>query len=322
MSDSVYRVEGGAAVRPKSFSGTISIGAVEWPTLGLAAAVYGLWLFALWLTPQAPWWVVLPLGAFATCWHSQLQHELIHGHPTRSAQFNEALGFPALGLWLPYQRYRDLHLAHHLTPHLTDPVDDPESFYVTEAAWRRAGRIRRALLWANQTLLGRLTLGPFLCVGGFWLSEIRALLAGRFQHGRAWALHALGLVPVIAAVWSVGLSLAEYVLLFVLPSVTLTLLRSFAEHQPGPNQDDRTAIVEGGWLSGLLYLNNNLHIVHHQQPGLPWNRIPAAYRRDRAAYLSNAVFYSGYSGIVARYFLKPKQHPALEQTLPPADPPR
>ena len=33
--------------------------------------------------------------------HSSLQHEALHGHPTRSAALNEALVFPPLGLLFP-----------------------------------------------------------------------------------------------------------------------------------------------------------------------------------------------------------------------------
>ena len=38
---------------------------------------------------------------------------------------NEALVFPALSLAIPYQRFRDSHLAHHNDEILTDPYDDP-----------------------------------------------------------------------------------------------------------------------------------------------------------------------------------------------------
>ena len=45
-----------------------------------------------------PWWVVLPAGAWLTAWHGSLQHEAIHGHPTRSARLNAALAWLPIGL--------------------------------------------------------------------------------------------------------------------------------------------------------------------------------------------------------------------------------
>ena len=58
--------------------------------------------------------------------HSSLQHEALHGHPTRSAALNEALVFLPLGLLFPYRRFKMLHLRHHNNSALTDPYDDPE----------------------------------------------------------------------------------------------------------------------------------------------------------------------------------------------------
>ena len=68
--------------------------------------------------------------------HGSLQHEVIHGHPTRLRWLNDGLGKPGFWLWLPYELYRELHLRHHQNDTLTDPLDDPESYYVTGGRWR------------------------------------------------------------------------------------------------------------------------------------------------------------------------------------------
>src|SRR3546814_3895233 len=72
-----------------------------------------------------------------------------------------------------------------------------------------------------------------------------------------------------------------YLLLFVYPGIALSLVRSFLEHQARPEVSERSVIVESGPLMSLLFLNNNLHLVHHDKPGLPWYRIPAFYRQRR-----------------------------------------
>ena len=68
--------------------------------------------------------------------HSSLQHEIAHGHPTRWPRFNRLLAIVPLSLWLPYARYQQMHLAHHHDDRLTDPIDDPESFYLTPECGR------------------------------------------------------------------------------------------------------------------------------------------------------------------------------------------
>ena len=48
-----------------------------------------------------PWVVLAPLGAYLVALHGSLQHEALHGHPTRSAVVNELLVFLPVSLWFP-----------------------------------------------------------------------------------------------------------------------------------------------------------------------------------------------------------------------------
>ena len=84
--------------------------------------------------------------------------------------------------------------------------------------------------------------------------------------------------------WVVGvcaIPLRAYLALFVLPGVSLTLVRSFAEHKAAHTPLERTAIVEAAPPLALLFLNNNLHYAHHERPDLPWHALPAYYRAHR-----------------------------------------
>ena len=72
-----------------------------------------------------------------------------------------------------------------------------------------------------------------------------------------------------------------YLLLFVYPGASLTLLRSYLEHRAHDEVDARTIIVEAGPVMSLLYLNNNLHAAHHDEPGLAWYRAAGRYRQHR-----------------------------------------
>lgn len=286
---------------------------LEWPTWLLAASVYGGWIVLTWFFGALPWWATLAAGAWLVAWQNSFQHEALHGHPSPSGRLNDALAWPPLGLWMPYAIYRDSHRAHHETPSLTDPLDDPESYYVTPEHWARYGRIQRAVLWLNNTLAGRLVLGPWLVATRFWWMEAKRMKEGDFGNMRIWIIHLVLVAALLLWVTVIcGISVAEYLLFFAWPGLALSLMRSFHEHRPADSQSGRTAIVEAGPLAGLLYLNNNLHVVHHDRPGLPWYRIPALYQRDRTAILlRNGGFRygGGYLEIALRYGLRPKDSP-------------
>lgn len=285
---------------------------IEWPTLLVAAAIYGGFGLLTWFHAALPWWVLLPLGAYIVAWHGSLQHEVVHGHPTPSPLANELLVLPSLWLWIPFRHYRELHLAHHNDAQLTDPLEDPESYYVDAAAWTKAGPLARAFLRAHNTLAGRMVLGPLRCLFLFYRAEIRRTLQGDRSHLAAWAIHALGVAVVLTWVLAVcGLPLWQFLLLFVYPGIALTLVRSFLEHQARPEVSERSVIIEAGPLMALLFLNNNLHLVHHDKPGLPWYRLPAFYRQRRALFLAsnNGYYFKGYREVFRRHFLRPKEQP-------------
>src|SRR5581483_1961153 len=111
--------------------------AVELPTIFRLLTPYGGWLAVNSTYAHRPLWDVAPLAPLLITLHSSLQHEIVHGHPTRSKRLNRLLAIVPLGLWIPYQRYRDLHHKHHCDARLTDHIDDPESFYWTAEGWER-----------------------------------------------------------------------------------------------------------------------------------------------------------------------------------------
>lgn len=276
----------------------------EWPTLAVAGVIYFAF-GAVTLNHEAlPWWALMLAGGYLTAWHGSLQHEVVHGHPTPSHMLNELLVFPSLWLWLPFRLYRQTHMTHHHTGVISDPLEDPESFYLTRPEWRSCGKLRRLFLLANNTLAGRLLLGPLVCVNGLIAGEGRRFVKGDVSNAGAWTMHAAGCALVIGWSYGVcGISVPEYIFCFVYPGISLTLLRSFAEHQASFDHDDRTVMVESGPLMSLLYLNNNLHAVHHADPGLAWYRLPTRARESCKARYQ----FRGYGEIAARYLFWPKE---------------
>jgi fatty acid desaturase len=297
--------------------------ALELPTLALVVAVHAGWLALTYHHRHVPIWLLAPLGALLICLHGSLQHEIIHGHPTRWSRLNTLMASLPLSLWLPFALYRDSHLAHHRTAWLTDPLDDPESFYVETEAWQRAGRLRRALLWAHATLLGRLLLGPPRMIMTFWASCARALGRGDRRNASAWAWHLVAVAAVLG--WLVvvcELPLGIYVVCIVYPGLALTLVRSFVEHRPSPDPGGRTLVVESRGPFALLFLNNNLHVLHHEMPRLPWYRLPASYRARADELRARGLVLSGYGEVFRRFLLRPRETPCYPGRTPEKAPAR
>lgn len=286
---------------------------LDWPTVAVAGGVYLGWGLLTWFYHALPWWVVLPLGGYLVCLHGSMQHEAVHGYPSSVRWINSAFVFPSLWLWLPYTYYRETHLIHHRDERLTCPVDDPESYYLNEAQWRALGPLHRRFRVALTTLAGRLVLGPPYACYRVAVTLVERARARDRAHLRHWLVHAAAVGVVLW--WVVGvcaIPFGEYVLLFAYPGLSLTLLRSFAEHRAARPVAERTAIAEAGPLMGLLYMHNNLHALHHAEPATAWHRRPERYRTRRAELLAEngGYLFRSYGELFRRYLLRGKE-PAI-----------
>jgi fatty acid desaturase len=282
--------------------------AVEVPTLALTMAMYAGWLIVTAAYGRWPLWIVAPAVALLLTLHSSLQHEIIHGHPTRWRSVNRLLGMVPLSLWLPFERYRALHLTHHIDERLTDPLDDPESYYWTPEDFSRMQPMHRVFLQIQQTLAGRLVIGSFWRSVVFLRGEVRAVIRNDEDVRGAWVEHFLWCVPVILWLMLVcHMPLWVYVAAMIIPANGIALFRSFAEHRARPEVRMRTAIVEQAYFLGPLFLFNNLHALHHESPSIPWYEYNARYRveRERLIAQNGGLVYSTYFDVARRYLFRP-----------------
>ena len=280
---------------------------VEWPTLGLIAATYGLWALALFWLAGVSLWLAVPLAAWTIAQHSSLTHEAVHGHPTRNARINAALLFPALTLVVPYLRFRDTHLAHHRDEVLTDPYDDPETNYLDPAVWVRLPRWWQAVLRFNNTLAGRILIGPAVGTAVWLASEARAWRAGDPMVRRGWLWHLPAVAAALGIVWLSAMPVWAYLVAAYL-GLSLLKVRTFLEHRAHEKARGRTVVIEDRGPLALLFLNNNLHAVHHMHPGVPWYRLPALYRARRDHYLArnDGYRFASYAQVFRSHFLRAK----------------
>ncbi|MCA9580200.1 MAG: fatty acid desaturase [Myxococcales bacterium] len=291
----------------------------EWPTWLLAAVIYFLWALVVAFHRELPLPILALLGGLTVAWHLSLQHEATHGHPTRIPWVNTLIVGAPLALYLPFPIYRESHLAHHRTRELSHPLEDSESFYVTEEQWARLGPVARGVLTVCQTLLGRIVLGPIHALVLFFQSEVRLFRIDTPRRVPIWVFHLFAvLLLVVGLEVFAGMPAWKYILCFAYPGLGITLVRSFHEHRPHPAWKGRSAMLEAGPFFRLLFLNNNLHALHHREPDVPWYELPRVYRQRRHELLGDIHDFhlpGGYAAMFRRYFVRPKDSPVYPSSL-------
>ena len=286
----------------------------------LLVVCYGLWAAST--TWAAALW--LPLGMVGTvlaiALHSSLTHEALHGHPFRNAFWNEATVFLCLGLFVPYRRFRDTHLAHHVDSILTDPYDDPESNYLDPAVWARLPRWVRRLLIVNNTLAGRLIFGPAVSMYAMVKADWRAIRAGDAGVLNGWLMQIPGVIPVLIWVLWSPMPLWAYVIC-AYAGFSILKIRTFLEHRAHDRASGRTVVIDDKGPLALIFLNNNLHVVHHMHPNVAWYRLPGLFAKNREAYLTrnDGYYYRSYAEVFRKHFLRrkdPVPHPLWTEDGP------
>lgn len=296
---------------------TFSSPRIDLPTLALVLLCYTA--FAVSTTVLA---VVFPVAGFlllvlATTLHSSLQHEILHGHLSRNRFFAIGTIFPAIGLFIPYERFKDTHLQHHQDETLTDPYDDPESNFLDPKEWAALSSWKKTFYRFNNTLCGRMMIGPAIGLYSFWRKDLIAMARGDQTVRRAYLLHLLGIMPVGLWLISYGQMPFWLYLLGCYGGISLLKVRTFLEHRAHDEVPGRSAIVEDRSFLSLLFLNNNLHALHHQRPDLRWYELPEVYaaQRDEILKENDQYFYQSYREIFRHYFFKAKDnipHPLIK----------
>lgn len=87
-------------------------------------------------------------------------------------------------------------------------------------------------------------------------------------------------------------------------ALSILKIRTFLEHQAHERARGRTVIIEDRGPLSWIFLNNNLHVVHHMHPKMPWYRLPNLFRSNRDRYLSrnDGYYFASYGEVFRRYF--------------------
>lgn len=297
----------------------------EWPTLLLLVSTYTVWALATTLIWDFNPLLGILVATIAIAQFSSLQHEVLHGHPFRSQRLSEATVFPGLTLYVPYLRFRDLHIRHHFDPNLTDPYDDPESNFHDPQQWATRSALSRGFYRFNNTLAGRMLIGPAVSTLVLMRGDGKAILSGDRRVLLGWALHVPGVALVIGWLWVMGsMPLWAYAVSAYL-GWSLLKIRTFLEHRAHGTARARSVVVESRGPLSLLFLNNNFHSVHHSQPSVAWYLLPQIYFSNRDHYLrrNDGYVFKNYSEIFRQYLFRAKDpvaHPVWPFAKYPEEP--
>lgn len=278
----------------------------EWQTTALVFACtvsYGLITFYANATNYISF-LFLP---FIVTFHSSLQHEVLHGHPFKNSILNELLVFVPIGIFVPYRRFKDTHIAHHNDEILTDPYDDPETNYLDPKVWNKLSGFTHILLRFNNTLFGRMLIGPIIGMIWFYRDDLKKIFQGDRTVILAYALHALGLIVLFAWIKFCAIALLPYVICAYL-GMSILRIRTFLEHRAHEQAKGRSVIIEDRGFFAFLFLNNNFHIVHHDFPGVPWHAMPRLYacRKEDVLEKNGNYRYASYGEIFRKYLFATK----------------
>ena len=281
--------------------------AIEWPTVFLWLACWGLWLIGVFVLPMVSMLLAGVVLTLVLVLQSSLSHEALHGHPFASRRVNDGLAMVSLGLLVPYIRFRDTHLAHHIDERLTDPYDDPETNFYDPAVWARMAPWQQRIMQLNNTLLGRMLIGPLMSQVMFMRGDWREMRQGNRAIIGAWGIHLLSSALVITVVVTSPMPIWIYLMCCYF-AMSVLKIRTFLEHRAHQYSTARTVIIDDKGPLAFLFLNNNLHAVHHLHPQVAWYNLPRLYRDNTDGYdrFNEDYNYRSYAQVIARYFVKAK----------------
>ncbi|MGB7287428.1 MAG: fatty acid desaturase [Salaquimonas sp.] len=289
----------------------------DWRTLLLAMFCHLAFISLLFDWFELPLWLsILCLVPLITL-YSSLSHEIIHGHPFRFQWLNDLLVLVPYGLIVPYYRFKDTHLAHHNDVNICDPYEDPESWYQATEIWEQRSSFSQAVFNFNNTLVGRMLLGPLIGMTGLVKCDFKRVLNGDFNIAGKWVLH-IGTTIILLLVvryyggiplW--GFWLAAYA------GMSLLMVRTFLEHQAHEKVRGRSVIIENSRIFGFLFLNNSFHAVHHVYPSYSWYRLPKLFRENRTRFLAmnDDYSFSNYFEIFRQFSFKAKEPVPLPEKM-------
>jgi len=260
---------------------------IAWPTIALALGCLALWVASSWLAlagaiPLAVGAILNTLVMYAiyTPLHDA-SHSAVVPRLKSLRWLNTLVGMvSAFPIFMYHYHHRKSHFIHHAR---TNMPEDPDKFAI--------GSFPRVFFLKT----------PWLLIGQLNGVELyracRSLNLSAHQR-RATMLQYAATVAILVGLLAAGFG-RELLALWLLPWFVGELLMEVAfgwfphhDHsETGRYRDTRISLFPGG---DVLYLYQNLHLIHHMLPVVPWYRYRAVFDELRPVLERHGVRIEGF----------------------------
>ncbi len=266
--------------------------AVAWPTLALAAALPAALLTVIWLgfTRVLPLWACTPILAAVSYAHYTLVHESIHGNvvarPKGLAWINTVVGWiGALGMGAGWPALQRTHLLHHSH---TNTERDPDILV--------KGTFAQLLVkWLVMLPMGLLPIFALRYINAERYRRLSSILSPA-EIAQVSAVTLFTWALLIAAI-ATGHTL-DWLMLWFLPTrlgvLILNIFFQWLPHHPFDQTERYLNTRISLWPGGtILLLQQNLHLMHHLWPSVPFYNYARLFRALRPVLVAENARIEG-----------------------------
>ena len=245
-------------------------GFFAWPTVGLMLLALSLWALNVWsvLNHHIPVWLgalfSIPIAYASFTPFHDATHGAISGGPGIQRADKICGWLAGIPFWAPFSSFVLVHLTHHA--HTNDTERDPDYWVFSRNKF--------------SVLLRCLMVYPNYLVHIFHKIPTRGRKVGVIQLQMVAYLSTVALLVVLAFHHGVGFELLG---VWVIPGLfthgLLSFTLDFLPHWPHEDRTryGQTRIIKGAGLKYLL-LGQDMHVVHHLFPSVPFYRYHALGR--------------------------------------------
>jgi beta-carotene hydroxylase len=254
--------------------------AVAWPTLMLAAVLPAtlLGVIAAGLAGLLPLWVCTPILALVSYAHYTLVHESIHGNvvasPKSLSWVNTVVGWiGALGMGAGWPALQRTHVLHHSH---TNTERDPD---ITV----KGTFVQLLMKWAVMVPMSLLPMFALKFINAERYKRLGTILS-QAEIAQMSAVTVFTLTLLVAAI-ATG-HIADWLMLWFLPTrlgiLILNIFFQWLPHHPFDRTERYLNTRISLWAGGaFLLLQQNLHLMHHLWPSVPFYNYARLFSRLR-----------------------------------------
>jgi beta-carotene hydroxylase len=260
---------------------------IAWPTILLALGLLAGFALSCWgaLAGAWPFWAAaLANTVFIYALYTPVHdacHSAIVPRKKGLRWVNAATGMAcAVPLWMFFHEHRKAHFRHHAR---TNKADDPD-------LWAKGSFARVTLIqipWLLMNYFNPVVLWR-ACTG------LRLSAAERWGTMALFALNVAIVAGIVAAGYGVELVILWLIPWFIGLHVMQTLFGWAPHHDHSETGRYRNTRIADYPLADFLTLQQNLHLIHHMLPAVPWYRYRAVCEEIRPILEANNVRFEGF----------------------------